>query len=99
LGGASYPIYLNHELGSVILLSLAKRLFPVWGTHKENIMAGSLVLGVVIGIVMYLLVDRIVMARRVAYFSNARGKFIAVTGYFLVVSGLTFGILRWYVFS
>jgi peptidoglycan/LPS O-acetylase OafA/YrhL len=94
LGGASYPIYLNHPLGLIIGHSIVKRVFPGMSEILPDF-----ALGILVGVIMYLLIDRIVMERRAAYFTRTRGIQLALTGYSLVVFGLTFGILRWYVFS
>ena len=51
--------------------------------------------GVVAGITAYLIVDRIVMKSRDAYYYPALGYLLAAVAYVLVFCGLVVGMLRW----
>jgi peptidoglycan/LPS O-acetylase OafA/YrhL len=93
-GGISYPIYLNHWFGAVLAHAAAKHFMP-----NAPMPIFGFVLGILVGAIMYLLIDRNVMKGRASYFTDASGKTIALLGYSLVTFGIMFGALRWFVFT
>lgn len=53
--------------------------------------------GMAMGVAAYLMIDRVVLARRSKYYSPAIGRAALVAAYSLMSTGLTFGIVRWFV--
>ena len=93
LGGISYPLYLNHPLGGFPSHSLVKHLLFLLPAHDML----TALFGLVIGIIMYCLVDRPVIAMRNSYYTEARGRELRAAAYAIVGVGIAFGVTRWYV--
>jgi peptidoglycan/LPS O-acetylase OafA/YrhL len=91
-GGISYPFYLNHWMGGFVAHGLAKRVnfFPHFA---EGFLAYAG--GLAAGVAAYVLVDRVVMRSRNAYYSQALGLSLGITAYLLVGCGLVVGTIRW----
>ena len=87
-GGISYPMYLNHWMGAFVAHGIVKRV-DFLPPLAEGLL--SYFGGVLAGITAYLIVDRIVMASRDAYYFPALGYSLGVAAYFLVSCGLTVG--------
>lgn len=89
-GAVSYPLYLNHWIGLFILHGLAKRL-----SFMPPLVEGLLgyAVGVVAGILAYLLIDKQIMERRNSWFSPQRGGILRLIAYGSVVTGFAVGII------
>lgn len=96
LGGVSYPMYLNHWMGAFVVNGAVKHLpaMPVLVAQFASY-AG----GVAAGIVAYLLIDRVVMARRDGFFHVRLGRAVAAVAYLAVIAGLLFGLVRWTLYA
>ena len=92
-GGISYPLYLNHWIGGFPSHSLVKHLPILMPAH--NLLTAFF--GLVAGVVMYLLVDRPVMAARNSYYSESLGRQLRLFAYANISVGIFFGITRWYI--
>jgi peptidoglycan/LPS O-acetylase OafA/YrhL len=91
-GGVSFPLYLNAWMGGFAVNALLKRV----DIGSIEIAQVALYLGALAsGTFTYLFIDRIVLARRNAYYSAKIGRRMAVAAYSLVGFGLVFGIYRW----
>ena len=91
-GGVSYPMYLNHWMGAFLAHGIAKRV-DFLPPLAEGLLAYAG--GVMAGVAAYLLVDRLVMARRNAYYSPVLGRSLGIAAYLLVGCGIAVGIVRW----
>ena len=90
-GGVSYPFYLNHWIGVFIVNFIFKRIGISDGFFQPVL---SVLVGLAISIVLYLLVDRVVQARRASWYSTSRGVVLGVAGWTLFLSGLAYGLSR-----
>lgn len=91
-GAVSYPMYLNHWIGLFLAHGVAKHL---QFAHPFVTGVVGYLGGVLAGVAAYVLVDKIVMAKRDAFYSRAIGSVSGITAYCLVSSGLVFGVVRW----
>lgn len=89
LGGISYPMYLNHWMGSHVANFISKKL-ELHGTVYNT--AGAIALGIASGALLYVLIDLPVKKNRDKYFSVGRGKLIAICGFALLITGLVGGL-------
>jgi len=85
LGGVSYPFYLNHWIG-VFAVHAALKPFGL----RDSLLAKVLAFFVSLGIcsVLYILVDRRVMAVRGRWFRQRLGWTLAVSGFAAVAIGI-----------
>lgn len=93
-GGISYPVYLNHWIGSFVAHGVTKhvlRFADETGTAKLVFVALAYLASLLVGAVAYSLIDRQVLARRGKWFSRRRGIACAAVAYTLVAVGLAFG--------
>ncbi|MBN8842318.1 MAG: acyltransferase [Sphingomonadales bacterium] len=88
-GGLSYPLYLNHWIGVFVVNFLSKRYFPI--SHTAFVWA-EYVLNLLIALALYLLVDRQIQLRRNNWYSDAIGRWLAITAYVLVSIGIGAGV-------
>jgi len=88
MGGMSYSLYLHHWIGLWLASVLVRRL----NIDNLSSQVSAMVISVMIAAALYLLIDRTVRARRKYYFTPARGRFLAFTGYALVTIGTVIGI-------
>ncbi len=90
-GGVSYPFYLNHWIGVFVVNFVYKRL-GMSDPLLQPIL--SVLIGLAVSVLLYHLVDRAVQKRRAAWYSQARGIFLGLTGWSLFLLGLGFGFSR-----
>ena len=88
MGGMSYPLYLHHWIGLWLATVLVRRL----NIDNLSFQVSAIVLSVLIAAALYLIIDRTVRARRNFYFTPARGRALAITGYVLVTIGTVIGL-------
>lgn len=88
-GGMSYPLYLNHWLGVFIGNALLGR-FGLKDSPAR--MAFAIVLNIAIAVALYWWVDRKLLAKRGAVFTQGRGALAMLTGYGLICTGMAFGL-------
>jgi peptidoglycan/LPS O-acetylase OafA/YrhL len=89
-GAISYPMYLNHWMGAFLVNGIAKRVDWLPQTATGLL---SYALGVAAGILAYLMVDRIVLAKRDKFYSPQLGKMLATVAYALVLVGIVGGLV------
>lgn len=90
-GGVSYPFYLNHWIGVFVVNFVIKRagMAPaIW----QPILA--VLIGLAVSTALYLLIDRVVQARRAAWFTRTSGVVLGTTGWLLFLLGLGYGLSR-----
>ena len=92
LGGLSFPLYLNHWLGLVLMHSLAKYSGML---ELPGLPFITYLTAVVFSIPIYWLVDRQVLKRRDAWFTPKLGKDLGLLAYVTVIIGLILGILMY----
>jgi peptidoglycan/LPS O-acetylase OafA/YrhL len=90
LGGLSFPLYLNHWLGLVLMHSLAKYAGLLEFPGLPFI---TYLTAVVFTIPIFWLVDRQVLKRRNDWFSEKLGWGLGLAAYVMVIIGLILGIL------
>lgn len=92
LGGVSYPLYLNHWVGLFVAQGVTKKLGvpELWGK-----LLFGLPLAFALSTVLYLAIDRAILARRNSWYSEALGVRLAVAAYGLTVVGLIGGALMY----
>ena len=88
LGGLSYPLYLNHWLGMYIGHALGERLGL--GLMLDRWLIG-LPLAFAISTVLFLAVDKAILARRNRWYSERLGWSMTLAAYGLMVLGLLGG--------
>lgn len=88
-GAISYPMYLNHWMGAFLVHGIAKRVD--WLSQPASGLL-SYALGVAAGALAYVMIDRIVMARRSRYYSPVVGMASAALAYSLVLLGVFGGL-------
>jgi peptidoglycan/LPS O-acetylase OafA/YrhL len=89
-GAISFPLYLNHWIGSFAMHAFAKLahgLSPALGIAIAYLCA------VAVGIVTWALVDRWVMAHRGGWFTRKRGRLLGAWAYAMVTIGLIGGTI------
>lgn len=84
LGGISYPLYLNHWIGIFLANALLGRV-GLRGTMAAT--ATAIIFAFGVAALLYILVDRRVMASRHRYFTEQRGRLLATLGFALIVVG------------
>jgi peptidoglycan/LPS O-acetylase OafA/YrhL len=92
-GGMSYPLYLNHWLGPLFSHIIVKRI-PSLSPGQGFI---STAVALIICSIMYVLIDRPVLANRSSFYSERIAINIRFSAYSLVSVGFGFGAIRWYV--
>ena len=92
LGGLSFPLYLNHWLGMVLMHSLAKYFGML---DLPGLPFIIYLTAVVFTIPIFWLVDRQVLKRRNDWFSPKLGRGMGVLAYVMVTIGLILGILMY----
>jgi peptidoglycan/LPS O-acetylase OafA/YrhL len=88
VGGVSYPLYLNHWLGSFIAHATFKP-FGMRDSTVANVL--SITFSAFFAYVMYRLVDRPLLKHRSQYYTLARGRAAMLVAYGLVIVGLVVG--------
>lgn len=88
LGGVSYPLYLNHWIGLFVASGVARKLHL--SELRTTIFVG-LPLAFAVSAVLYLTVDKPLLARRNGWYSAPLGRRITVAAYGLMVVGLLGG--------
>jgi len=81
-GGASYPFYLNHWIGLFGINAALKVGAPYWAAWSAG-----LAIAIAISVAHYLTVDRIIAAKRGAWFSQRAGILLCVLAFSLVAIG------------
>lgn len=92
LGGISYPLYLNHWIG-VFAANSISGIFGFRGTLYSIVLA--ILIGYLLSAIMYLLIDKQCLKHRSKFYSHARGVWITISAYLMIVIGLSFGIFVW----
>jgi len=89
LGGVSFPMYLNHWIGTFV----ANALFAKIGL-RETIYSQitSVAFALLMAAILFLCIDRPVKAHRDEYFTGVRGKVVAISGFALLTIGLIGGL-------
>jgi len=89
VGGISFPMYLNHWIGTFVANALYARV-----GLRETIYSQitSVIVALMVGAALYLCMDRVIKANRDRYFTERRGKTVAACGYALVLVGLVAGL-------
>lgn len=88
LGGASYPLYLNHWLTGVIFHGTMKHLGLLWLPGYPIV---AYLLALPLGVGLYWAVDRRVQRDRNAWYTPRLGRRLAGLAYGLVIGGLLLG--------
>ncbi|HZK80498.1 MAG TPA: hypothetical protein VFC46_05505, partial [Humisphaera sp.] len=90
LGGISFPMYLNHWIG----VFAANAMFAKFGLRDTFAChVSGVILSIGVAAVLYVAIDQNVRRRREKYFSDIRGKSVAVCGFALVAVGLIGGLI------
>jgi peptidoglycan/LPS O-acetylase OafA/YrhL len=89
-GGMSYPLYLNHWIGVFVGNALLSP-FGLRDSGVRQIFASLFSIG--FAVVLYLLIDRQVQARRNSWYSDRRGRDVRLMAYAMVCAGVAFGTL------
>ena len=89
LGGVSYPMYLNHWIG----IFIAHAIFGKFGL-RTTIYSEIAAVGFafVIAAMLFLGIDRVVKSKRDYFFTETRGKTVAISGFALLAIGYVGGI-------
>ena len=87
VGAVSYPLYLNHWMGAYVANAAAKHSALGGVAH----MALAYAAAVVAGVAAWALIDRLVLARRVGWYSPAFGRACGVAAYGTLGVGLLGG--------
>lgn len=90
LGGISYPMYLNHWIGTFTANAVFAKI-GLRGTVYCEI--ASVIFALLIAAILFTCIDRVVKTHRDAYFTLARGRIIAAGGFALLTVGLVGGLL------
>jgi peptidoglycan/LPS O-acetylase OafA/YrhL len=89
-GGISFPMYLNHWIGTFV----AHAAFARFGLRDSLIShITGVIISIAIAIVLYLVVDRTIKINRSRYFTPGYGRFIIGLAFALVTIGLIGGFL------
>jgi peptidoglycan/LPS O-acetylase OafA/YrhL len=88
LGGVSYPMYLNHWIGAFAAHAIFRQF-----SMRDSVAAelSSVLIAFAVAAILYWVVDQNVREKRDEYFTEFRGKAVAVCGFALVALGLTVG--------
>jgi peptidoglycan/LPS O-acetylase OafA/YrhL len=90
LGGISYPMYLNHWIGSFA----SSFLFKPLGLRDSLVcQISGVVISLMIASALYLAIDLQVKQNRDKYFTGKRGTIAAAVGFGLVTTGLIGGMI------
>lgn len=89
LGGASYPLYLNHWIGIFAGNWLASRLAIGPWLHHATIVAAALGFA----LVHYMTVDRTIRAHRSRWYTREAGWAVSAFAYCIFAAGLVFGFM------
>ena len=90
VGGISFPMYLNHWIGTFI----AHAVFGLYGLRDSWIShVSGVLLALLIAIGLYLIVDRTIKLQRDKYFTIAYGRLVTGVAFALVSIGLIGGLL------
>jgi peptidoglycan/LPS O-acetylase OafA/YrhL len=93
LGGISYPMYLNHWIGTFVANAVFVKI-GLRGTVYSEI--ASVAFAMFIAAVLFSCIDRIVRGSRDDYFTTGRGRVVAACGFALLTIGVAGG---WYLHS
>ncbi|WP_294392020.1 acyltransferase [uncultured Sphingomonas sp.] len=88
LGAVSYPLYLNHWIGSFIANKVAEKAHMPTVPH----IVLAYTTAVLVGFVAWALVDRQVLAHRAEWYTPIVGERLAITAYALFALGVTGGL-------
>ena len=88
LGGVSYPLYLNHWMGGYIAHAITRHIFPGLKPMDGYL---AYALGLALGAVAFLAIDRNVMARRRDWYRRQVGVACGIAAYALLALGLLIG--------
>jgi peptidoglycan/LPS O-acetylase OafA/YrhL len=88
LGGMSYSLYLNQWIGIWLATVLVRR----FGISNIAFQCSAVVISFVVAAALYVIVDRTIHNHRSRYFTEARGRALAITGYALVIIGSIVGV-------
>ena len=91
LGGISYPMYLNHWIGTFAVNAILTNKVSLRGTFYSAI--ASVAFAMLIAAILFLCIDRVVRMHRDEYFSVARGKAVALCGFTLLTTGVMCGLM------
>lgn len=89
LGGVSYPLYLNHWLGVFVANALTEPFGLRESLYSDYL---AMIVGFVIGAVMYLLIDKQCLKHRAQLYTRTRGIWVTSCAYIMIVIGLSFGL-------
>jgi len=92
-GGMSYPLYLNHWIGSFAAN------FVVGRAHRETPTKWilSIVLNLLLAMAMYWWIDRQLIARRDQFYTVERGRVVMRVAYGMIAVGSLFGLAMAFV--
>ena len=91
LGGISYPLYLNHWIGVFVANALLK---PFSLNNSLYRLYLELMINLVIAGILFMLIEKPILARRNALYTLSRGKIACYSAYVLVFTGITYGLTR-----
>ena len=90
VGGMSYPLYLNHWIGTYAANALTGP-FGWRDTFVSHLLSALIAIG--LAVALYLKIERPLLARRSAWFTVALGRRAAITAYLMVGVGLALGLV------
>ena len=90
VGGVSYPLYLNHWIGTFAANAAFGRigLRDTWICQVSGVLVA-----IAVATVLYVCIDRNARNNRARYFSALRGKALAGIGFALLTTGIIGGFL------
>lgn len=89
LGAISYPLYLNHWMGSFLVNGVAKQLPTM---PAPMIVLASYTVSIFVGVATWAMIDRWVMRDRNAWFTPNRGIVLGAVAYGLLLVGISGGL-------
>jgi peptidoglycan/LPS O-acetylase OafA/YrhL len=89
LGGMSYPFYLNHWIGLVVVKTIA----TATGLGRTGALGIALVFALLLSFAHYVFIDRRIHRRRAGWFTPKRGLVCAIAGFSLVCTGVAAHLL------
>jgi peptidoglycan/LPS O-acetylase OafA/YrhL len=91
LGGLSYPFYLNHWIGLVLVKSIASAT----GLPRNAALVFALVFALLLSAAHYVLIDKTIHRFRSGWFTHRRGMVCAAAGFTLVCLGIAAHFIFW----